>query len=108
MKHPRWTFFIAAILLYVTLDLSVPTIPGAFVFDASDSVESTQSKRARGAGEVVVGPPWAREALVVRPPRVAVSHRLTATVEAVAIRPSLVTWRPRTALDLPPLCEDPH
>jgi hypothetical protein len=38
---------LVALLIYVTLDLSLPAMPGAFVFDADDSVESLQSARAR-------------------------------------------------------------
>jgi hypothetical protein len=38
-------------LIYVTLDLSLPAMPGAFVFEADDSVESTHSAR----GRVVIG-----------------------------------------------------
>lgn len=33
---------VLAILIYVTLDLSLPAMPGAFVFEAEDSAESTQ------------------------------------------------------------------
>jgi hypothetical protein len=32
-----------AVLLYVGLDLSLPMMPGAFVFDVGDSVESVQT-----------------------------------------------------------------
>jgi hypothetical protein len=31
---------LVAILIYVALDLSLPAMPGAFVFEAADSVES--------------------------------------------------------------------
>ena len=35
------------LLVYITLDLSLPSIPGAFVFDPVDSVESVQMGRGR-------------------------------------------------------------
>jgi len=44
-----------AILIYLTLDLSLPTMPGVFVFEAADSVESTQI-RTRAAAETVAPP----------------------------------------------------
>ena len=48
--------FLVALLLYVTLDLSLPSMPGAFVFEASDSVEGLQSIRVRQAAEPVMAP----------------------------------------------------
>jgi hypothetical protein len=36
-----------ALLVYVTLDLSLPAMPGAFVFEADASVESVHSARGR-------------------------------------------------------------
>lgn len=41
------------LLVYVTLDLSLPSMPGAFVFDAGDSVESVQMSRAREGRTVI-------------------------------------------------------
>lgn len=47
---------LAAILLYVTLDLSLPSMPGAFVFDPAESVESTHGARARVTSAIDVAP----------------------------------------------------
>ena len=41
MRHRR--LFVLAVLLYVTLDLSLPGMPGVFVFDPADSAEGTHS-----------------------------------------------------------------
>jgi hypothetical protein len=38
-----------ALLIYVTLDLSLPAMPGAFVFEPEDSVESLHLGRGRAA-----------------------------------------------------------
>jgi hypothetical protein len=38
---------LVGLLVYVTLDLSLPAMPGAFVFEADDSVESVHSARGR-------------------------------------------------------------
>jgi len=46
--------FLVAILVYVTLDLSLPTMPGAFVFEPDDSVESIGGGRL--VAKIVVVP----------------------------------------------------
>ena len=51
MRH-RWPL-ILGILIYVTLDLSLPGMPGAFVFESDETIESVQSARARAAADVV-------------------------------------------------------
>jgi hypothetical protein len=38
---------VLAILLYISLDQSIAWLPGAFVFEASGSVESVQMSRVR-------------------------------------------------------------
>src|SRR5258708_13489527 len=47
---------IVALLVYVTLDLSIPAMPGAFGFDPDDSVESVYQTRARAAAEAAIPP----------------------------------------------------
>ena len=55
---------LVAVLLYVTLDLSLPAMPGAFVFDPGESVESVQHARARAAAEAVMRPASAGDDLL--------------------------------------------
>jgi hypothetical protein len=43
-----------AILLYVGLDLCLPDMPGAFVFDADGSVQTVEVARSRPPGKTVV------------------------------------------------------
>jgi hypothetical protein len=38
---------LAALFVYVTLDLALPMMPGAFQFDLDDSVDSAQHQRGR-------------------------------------------------------------
>jgi hypothetical protein len=53
VKHPvLW-----ATLLYLTLDLSLAIMPGAFVFEPAESVESVQTSRGRTASESIAVPP---------------------------------------------------
>ena len=47
---------LVAILIYVALDLSLASMPGAFEFDPNDSVESTQSGRSRPTAEIAASP----------------------------------------------------
>jgi hypothetical protein len=65
--------FLVAVLVYVTLDLALPAMPGAFVFEPADSVESIGGGRWAVRG-VVVPAPVAGSAPVV--PRVAFGARL--------------------------------
>jgi hypothetical protein len=60
---------VLAILAYVTLDLSMASMPGAFVFDAAQSVESPHSGRGRDAGDVVIHLPAGAGARVALPAR---------------------------------------
>lgn len=63
----RRSALFVAVLVYVTLDLSLPSMPGAFVFDPGESVESVQHARARAAAEAVMRPASAGDELVVGP-----------------------------------------
>jgi hypothetical protein len=45
-----------AVIVYVALDLSIAAMPGAFVFDVNDSVESVHSGQGRIAAAVVLAP----------------------------------------------------
>ena len=55
------------VLVYVTLDLSVASMPGAFVFEAGESVETIQVTRARHvvASGPVLAPARDRKPVVV-------------------------------------------
>jgi hypothetical protein len=74
VKYP----LLCAIAVYVTLDLSLAVMPGAFVFDAGDSVESVQMSRGRAAAEVVVVPAPASGWIVVSQPATEVTVRAAA------------------------------
>jgi hypothetical protein len=100
---PLW-----ALLVYVALDLSLPGMPGAFVFEPGDSVESVQGARARGACDVVVAPAEAVGAAVPSGPPAEYAPRL---VRAQRVEPRGGPVRPRPFLayvDQSPPSEDPH
>jgi hypothetical protein len=60
--------FVLGLLLYLTLDLSMASMPGAFVFEADASIESVQMSRARVLADATIAsvPARAREALVAQ------------------------------------------
>jgi hypothetical protein len=101
----RGRCLLLAILVYVTLDLALPAMPGAFVFEAADSVESAQTHRGRIAGDAVtLAPP--------RPP--AMSPELDdadAPTVPAHTRPTsheVVSRVPRASLTAPRPSEDPQ
>lgn len=106
MKHRP--ALLLAILVYVTLDLSLPAMPGAFVFDSSDSVESIRI-RARAAIEIAVLPASARDAFVLSRPPLDVKDRLTPAESIQRGRRPVLSWRSRALLHDPaPPSDDPH
>ena len=99
---------VLAILIYVTLDLSLAGMPGAFVFESSDSVESVQGARARAAADVVAVPAEAGGVVVpTRPP----ADHVRRLVQANRVEPRGRPVRARSFLafvDPAPASEDPH
>jgi hypothetical protein len=97
---------IVAILLYVTLDLSVAEMPGAFVFDPAGSVESVQPKIGRADSDLV-GAPVVATGPCARPlSRMEVSERSSSDVTCLPSRP--IDHLPRQTLEPSPLTEDSH
>lgn len=96
-----------AILLYVALDLSLPAMPGAFVFDAADSVESTQT-RTRLSVETVLLPVPVQDAVVPAPLPRDDRDRLASAERAERERRPVPIRRTRTLHDPAPSSEDPH
>jgi hypothetical protein len=97
-----------ALLVYVTLDLSLPAMPGAFVFEPEDSVESAQTNRGRPQGEL--GP---LAAPVPKPFRVVPQISdgdawRAATLPMRQTARDVVSWFPRAALPSAPPSEDPQ
>jgi hypothetical protein len=84
-----------AVLVYVALDLSLPGMPGAFVFDTAESVESAQGARARGAGALAAEPTAAARISASQPQIPDPPRRLLAAAVPRASEP------PRDASRLP-------
>jgi hypothetical protein len=98
--------FLVAVLMYVALDLSLPTMPGAFVFDPDDSVESLQQVRARAGAEAETLPASADTAFGLAPVPRGAADRLAPTRPGPT-RPRL-SRRSAALDDPPPSSEDPH
>lgn len=98
-----------AILVYVTLDLSLAMMPGAFVFDPSDSIESVHVNRGRTAAELPVLPGPSPEGAVPLKPRSELRDRLAAPPPPVERRDhAVVTVLHRPPAEAAPASEDPH
>ena len=106
--RPGW-HVVAAILLYLVLDLCLASMPGAFVFDAADSVETVQRQRLHDTDAPVRA--------VIRDPRdvVIVPYRVPARREA-ALDTTASPWMPpragadrsSAAAEFAARSEDPH
>ncbi len=99
---------VLVVLLYVTLDLSVPTIPGVFVFESSDSVEFGSGRAGQGKAEMSVRPALARDAVVVSQPSHALRDRVPPNGNVGVLDRRMLTRLPRATLDPAPPSEDPH
>jgi hypothetical protein len=106
VTHRR--LLVLAILVYVTLDLSLAGMPGAFVFESADSAEGTHL-RSRAAADSVAPPALARGPASA-PFRMSldVKARLAPVGPADHRARLLVGRRAPTALDPAPSSEDPH
>jgi hypothetical protein len=106
VTHRR--LLVLAVLIYVTLDLSLPAMPGAFVFEPADSAEGAQV-RARGATETVALPAQARDpGFVLFQALLEVKERLSPVRSAERHGQPVVSWRSRARYDSAPPSEDPH
>ncbi len=97
---------VLAVVAYVGLDLSLAGMPGAFVFEPADSVESAHGIRAFGARPLLTvqsSPAVSSIALSV-PPAQALPFAAAARIPPVRRG---VCHLPRAVL-APPLSEDPH
>jgi hypothetical protein len=100
---PRQTLLFA-VLLYVTLDLSLAAMPGAFVFEPAGSVEGTHGVRPHRMEPIVAAQaPVADSPITLSRPAVAPSPGIQ------RVRPArcVVSCLPRAIL-APPRSEDPY
>lgn len=97
-----------ALFVYVTLDLSLPTMPSAFVFEPCDSVDGIQRCRGRGAADGVVAPGLAKNLAVTSQSHSEVTSRLASTSATLLPEHPVVKWLPRATLGPAPPSEDPH
>ena len=104
----RRRVLLVAILVYVSLDLSLAMMPGAFVFDPGDSVESLRVTRGSATPELAALPAPAPEGLVAVKPGVEGTPRLATPARAECHDRCVVTRLHRPPADVAPASEDPH
>ncbi len=100
--------FLLAIIVYVTLDLSLAMMPGAFQFEPADSVETIQIGRARVAARVVVLPPVPGDALAWSRAPAESRDRWAGPNRVERHGPAVMTWPSRASRAPAPTSEDPH
>jgi hypothetical protein len=100
---------LCAILIYVALDLSLPMMPGAFVFEADASVESVQGSRGRAGVDVAVAAPPALDRLTPALPGAAVVRPTRLRQARPPVTCAFLQCRPRAMLAATAVVlEDPH
>jgi hypothetical protein len=96
-----------AILIYVSLDLSLPMMPGAFVFDPGESVESARlSHERKPAGAIVLREPVGVPAPVSR--LAEIRPRPTSPSDGTPRGPVLVRSSARASAEPPTSSDEPH
>lgn len=100
------TAFLLALLVYVALDLSLAAMPGAFVFEPADSVESAQGHRGRTGTDRPALTPVVRATVVADQPRLEIDDRRGRPVER--LRHPVASWLRRPPIGTPPPSDDPH
>ncbi len=95
------------ILVYLALDLSLPTMPGAFVFEPADSVESVGGGRLT-ARVIVLTTPAVGSALIVSHLGSDLRHRLPPRSEVVVLGRAPAHRLPRGSCHPSRPSEDSH
>ena len=102
--HRRGMLF--AILLYVTLDLSLAAMPGAFTFESASSVETAGIARGR-PGPAVSAP--TRDWFALSRRDIDVRGRVAPVRDLARVPRHPLLNRPlRATVDPPPASEEPH
>jgi len=100
---------LVAFLVYVALDLSLPAMPGAFVFDTAGSVEGARMNRLRHVAELVAAPKLPRLASAPPEPRVVpVPRPRPLFADPARLAGRVPGCLPRAVCGPPSLAEDPH
>jgi hypothetical protein len=106
---PHRRLLLVILLVYIGLDLSSPEMPGAFVFDPADSVESVTAGRTQLMAKIVVLPTPGRDSrLPSREPHRELRDRLPAIEEVAHSGLPVVSCLPRATCAPSRLSEDSH
>jgi hypothetical protein len=94
-----------AIVVYVSLDVALPMMPGAFVFDPGDSVESTELRR-NSAFALIPLPSLVHDPSPPVASPIDVADRIAPTRAVVRREQPVARWLPRSVLSAPSPAED--
>jgi hypothetical protein len=106
VTHRR--LLVLAFLVYVTLDLSLPAMPGAFVFEPADSAEGTHIRARVGAETVALPAEACGAASTLFQLRLDGKERLAPVGPVEQRGRPVVARRARVPVDFAPSSEDPH
>jgi hypothetical protein len=101
-----WRLLVLATLVYVALDLSLPAMPGAFVFEPEGSAEGTRFRAARADAETPMLPTQAPASALFQVPLDG-KERLAPVAPAETRGRPVVRGRSPAPLDSAPASEDP-
>jgi hypothetical protein len=97
-----------ALLVYVALDLSCADMPGAFMFEPEDSVESVDVPRTRLTGKIVALPAPIMDSVSLSQPRSDFRHRVPTLSRVARVGRPVVSCLPRAHCDPARPSEDSH
>lgn len=100
--------FVVALLCYLTLDLSLAAMPGAFVFESDESVEGTLGASSRLKSVVTSVLVRTGGSFPLWQPRFDVGPRRPAPEGNARLGSPVVTCLPRASCVQPQPSEDPH
>jgi hypothetical protein len=94
-----------AVVVYVSLDVALPMMPGAFVFDPGESIESTELRRD-SASALTPLPSLVQDLSATLALRIDITDRNTPAREVVCCEQPVARWLPRSVLSAPSPSED--
>jgi hypothetical protein len=100
---------VLAIAVYATLDFSLAAMPGAFVFDPNQTVETIQNRNGRAGIELLTPALVVPSSFVPSAPRADLTEAVVSSPQARAPVPRIsAVHRPRGTLEPTASSEDPH
>jgi len=97
-----------AFLVYLALDLSVASMPGAFVFEPDDSVEGVRMSRVQEAAETIASPAPAPDPQALPAPEITARSSFVPARSLLLVLVHMRTGTRCESREVVPSAEDPH